>query len=181
MKRLTLLRHAKSSWADTDMRDFDRPLNKRGCQAAIKVGQYLEKNVLQPDHIHCSSAQRTRETAARVISAFSQRPSVELHEGLYLASPSAIIAHCKGTLESIDHLMVIGHNPGIQDATLTLTDATTATAQEIGSIAAKFPTAALACLDFDIDEWNCLRRQGGQLMGYVTPKDLKDPESPFDE
>lgn len=173
MKRLILLRHAKSSWSHEDLRDFDRPLNKRGRRDAVAMGHYIHEHGLRPDTVLCSGALRTRETAAGIINSFDKRPEIETHDGLYLAAPSTIIKYCQNAPVAANTLMVIAHNPGMQDTVITLADATAAPKPTLASISAKFPTAALAVLEFQISSWTALRRQAGALIDYQTPKQIQ--------
>ena len=149
---LLFLRHAKSSWDDPALDDFDRPLNARGRDAAARMGAYIIREDLTPDIIVCSSAARTRETHAIMAEALSvgsgeperaPLPTTLILDALYLAAPRDI-------LRAIDaapparRLMVIGHNPGMQDCALTLADKAASAPAALAALAEKFPTGALA-------------------------------------
>jgi len=115
MRLITLMRHAKSSWEDTQLDDHDRPLNSRGRKDAPTMAQRLLARGCTPDQIYCSSAVRTRETAAVLLKTHNVPPtSLEIVDALYLASPATIRAILEDTHDSIQHLMVIGHNPGLE-------------------------------------------------------------------
>ncbi|NOX94757.1 MAG: histidine phosphatase family protein, partial [Alphaproteobacteria bacterium] len=91
MKRLTLMRHAKSSWDKPDVHDFDRTLNERGGKAAPLMGVYMKENRLIPDYILCSSAVRTRQTLELILPYFDDATEVIFSDRLYLASPDAML------------------------------------------------------------------------------------------
>jgi len=118
---LTLLRHAKSSWNNQQQADHDRPLNKRGNRDAPDMAHRLVANNSIPSLILCSSARRTRETAAHLLDVFGE-PSPEIYydEALYLASPHSILAALEQVPDNIRHVMVIAHNPGIEDLSAEL-------------------------------------------------------------
>lgn len=128
MKIVTLLRHAKSSWSDSELSDHDRPLNKRGLHDAPIMRERLYQHGSQPDRILCSSAQRTRETLGfflppesnetetNSVSTPSDSPdsAVAICENLYLASAGTLLDSIQQTHSSVEHLMIIAHNPGIE-------------------------------------------------------------------
>lgn len=115
MKLLTLLRHAKSSWQDSNQSDHDRPLNDRGLRDAPDMAQRLLEAKCTPDKILCSTAQRTRETAQHVIQAHSLPADViQFDDALYLASAGTLLEFIEHTKDTVNHLMIIGHNPGLE-------------------------------------------------------------------
>lgn len=115
MKRLTLLRHAKSSWTDTDQQDFDRPLNTRGLRDAPMMAQRLLDRACTPDLILCSAANRTRQTVQFIIDQHElPANTVVFHEALYLASAGTLLDFIQQTNGTVNHLMLIAHNPGLE-------------------------------------------------------------------
>lgn len=115
MKRLTLLRHAKSSWADSGQQDFDRPLNKRGLHDAPLMSQRLLERGSTPELILCSAANRTRQTAQFIVDTHGLTSSaITFHEDLYLASAGTLLDFIQQTKEAVSHMMVIAHNPGLE-------------------------------------------------------------------
>lgn len=115
MKTLTLLRHAKSSWANSDQADFDRPLNDRGLRDAPLMSQRLVDQGCRPDFILCSAAHRTRQTAEYFLAAFElQATDIDYRDELYLASAGTLLAHIQSTGTAVEHVMIIGHNPGLE-------------------------------------------------------------------
>lgn len=118
MKRttLTLMRHAKSSWKNQHQSDHDRPLNERGNRDAPDMASRLVARNQIPDLIFCSSAQRTRDTTAHLLSVFGEpAPHVLFNDALYLASPETLLATLHNLSEDITHAMIVAHNPGMED------------------------------------------------------------------
>ena len=116
MRRLILLRHAKSDWSEPGKADLGRPLNPRGREAAVLIGEYMMKHHLVPDRAVVSTAERTRETWSLVAGAFKQPPKGSFDARLYEAPPELLLDVIKETKPAIHTLLVIGHNPGLHDA-----------------------------------------------------------------
>lgn len=171
MKRLSLLRHAKSSWDSNARRDFDRPLNARGREAAARMGAYIEHEGLLPDLILCSAALRTRETLSRLGASLDGRPNTEFRDDLYLADPRAMLAAIRAADPAATHILVIGHNPGTEMLALDLCDPDRSDMGARERIAEKFPTAALAYFEGP-DHWRHFDKATCALKTYVTPKQL---------
>jgi phosphohistidine phosphatase len=162
MKRILLLRHAKSSWDDPSMPDRDRPLAPRGIRAAASIDEHLRRNGLEVELVLCSSARRARETLERLgTSLGSARASVE--DELYGASDDQLLDRLRRLPEELGSVALIGHNPGLHDLAVALT--------REGRKLERFPTGALATLDFD-GAWADLGGGGVRLRGFVKPKDL---------
>lgn len=173
MPTLLLLRHAKSSWEDDDLDDFDRPLNPRGRRAAPAMGKVLLERGLVPDRVLCSPAARTRETWALVEDALETEVPVEYPEALYLADASEILEEIRSGGREAGQLLVVGHNPGVERLALTLAGGG---APELRArMANKYPTAALAVLDFE-EGWDSVAAGRGRLVDFTRPKDLPDAE-----
>jgi phosphohistidine phosphatase len=168
MRRLLLLRHAKSSWADPGARDHDRPLNPRGRHAATRMGTYLHDEGLVPDLVLCSSARRTCETVARL----DLPDSVELviEHDLYLAHPDAVVEQIRAVADAVTTLMVVGHNPTTQDLALELAGGGEPDA--ILRMGQKFPTGALAILAVP-GRWSTVAPGIATLERFVTPRALE--------
>lgn len=168
MKRLGLLRHAKSDWGASDKRDFDRGLNERGRRGAALIGGHIREHGVHWDRVIASPARRVQLTLDS--AAIDLAPAWD--ERLYLASKDTIydvLAEASG-----DAVLVAGHNPGLGDLALDLV----APAHEnalFDEAKAKFPTAAFAMLELDIDQWTDLRPECGLLVHFKRPRDL-DPE-----
>ena len=116
MKRLLVLRHAKSSWADTSLDDWQRPLNDRGRRDAPRVGAWLRDRSLVPDLIVSSDAVRARETAAAAATAAGYTREIVVKPSLYHATPADAIAVLKGVSnQTARTVLIVGHNPGLED------------------------------------------------------------------
>lgn len=172
MKRLSILRHAKSSWADRDQSDFDRPLNARGRDAVPLIGQHLATLDLIPDLILCSTAARASETLDLMRRAIGDKPMIYMREDLYLAEAKKILAMIQKDGGEADHVMIIGHNPGLEMIALLLADPDRSDTTALTRLAGKFPTAALAQFTFGGKSWRDLERRSCELERFVTPKDL---------
>ena len=170
MKTLYLLRHAKSSWADRSLRDYDRPLAPRGEKAAPAIGTELVEQGWELDHVLCSSAQRTRDTWELMAPLFDPPPEVEYLSELYLAAPETILQLIRYQPDSVHALMVVGHNPGIADTASGLVK--DGPEQMVERMERKYPTAALVRISVPVDEWRGVTWRSGRLDAFIRPKDL---------
>ena len=170
MLKLALLRHAKSSWDEPSLDDFDRPLNARGRQAAPVMGRMLAALKFSPDVVLCSPSKRTRETLAAIAPFFATPgPRVIFNDALYLASPSDLMSCISSAGITAARVLLIGHNPGLQ--TLAAQLAATGDAGQIARMTDKFPTAALAVFRFDDTSFAGISADRGHLDAFITPKD----------
>ena len=171
--RLLLLRHAKSDWSGT-LGDHDRPLAPRGRKATPRLGAFMRKKGYIPAAVLCSTAQRTRETLELLLPALRADPKIRYEESLYLAAWPALLGAVQSAAPSDAPLMVIGHNPGLEQFALTLCvqpqDAEERARRE--KLERKFPTAALAVLDFDEPHWRDVGPGMGRLTDFVRPRDI---------
>ncbi|MGI9380677.1 MAG: SixA phosphatase family protein [Methyloligellaceae bacterium] len=170
MIRISLFRHAKSSWDIKAKSDFDRPLAARGIHAARRMGRYMAATELLPDRVYCSDAKRARQTCDLAFGDLGNPPHITYMEQLYLADPSKILNMIRTQFELTDHIMLIGHNPGFQALALGMAPRLSKDVKE--RISAKFPTAAFIVYDFDISELEDVSPGKGVLVNYMTPKDL---------
>lgn len=169
MKRLFLLRHAKSSWGDPDLADHDRPLAPRGRKAAKHIAAYMRGKSFEPSIVLCSSAVRARQTLELVAPAFSERTGIEIEPDLYHAGSKELMTRLQRVSRGAASVLLIGHNPAMQDLVLTLASES----EPVEPIRKKFPTAALAVLDARIEHWEGLEAGVAVLADFVTPKRLK--------
>ena len=167
MKRLFLLRHAKSSWDDAELVDHDRPLAPRGRRAARLIAEHLGREGVAPALVLCSSARRTRETLERVAPALGDGISVKIERDLYAASEQRLLERLRAVEDGVESLMLIGHNPGVEQLALSLAGS----GQKLAGLRRKYPTGALATLEFS-GRWGDLRTGSAELMGFITPKQL---------
>ena len=163
MKTLLILRHAKSSWKFPDRSDHDRPLNRRGKRDAPKMGRLLKEKELVPDLIISSTAVRAKDTASSVAKHSGYKGKNTKFESLYAAEPAAYIAVLRDLADTYQQVLIVGHNPGVEELIETLTG-------EIHII----PTCTLAHIDFDIEKWSAILRQRtvrGRLIEILGPDD----------
>lgn len=171
MKRIYLLRHAKSSWADPSLRDYERPLNKRGRKAAPRVGKLLKKRGWLPDLVLCSSAARAEETWSLIAAELEAPPQVKLLKTLYQATPSQLLRALRRTPAETESVLLVGHNPAIQTLAIQLAGPASK-AKALARLNEKYPTAALAVFDFDAESWTELAQGYCTLSDFVVPRDL---------
>ena len=146
MRRLMLLRHAKSDWTQPGARDHDRPLTERGRDSAAKMGAYMARHALVPDLVMASPATRVRETLDLLLPAFKTAPKVAHDKRLYDAEAEPLLAVLKETAKPVHNLLMIGHNPGLAELAKLLMASGDVEARQ--RLIEKFPTAALAVIDF---------------------------------
>lgn len=170
MKRLYLLRHAKSDWADPDKVDSDRPLSQRGRKAAPAMGRYMRQEGLLPALVLASSARRTEETWDLLSTALKTVIPHESSDKLYLASPNRLMKTVRSLPDKWPSVLIVGHNPGIQAFALELASTENATARN--RMTQKYPTGGLAVLDFAVDRWAEISAGKGTLERFVIPRDL---------
>jgi phosphohistidine phosphatase len=169
-KTVLLLRHAKSSREDPEMADFDRRLTGRGRRDAPRLGAWMRDAGLKPDLVLCSDAKRARETWAGLAETLSCAAPVLFERGLYMASAQALCRRLQRLPEAVGSVLVIGHNPGVEEAAQALADGA---GEPLERLRRKFPTAALARLDFEVADWARLEPGSGRLSEFVTPGDLQ--------
>ncbi len=172
MKSLFLLRHAKSSWSDPSLDDFDRTLNPRGRQACGLVAAYIASHRMAPDLVLCSAAQRVRETVDGLVGAFDAPPQIVFEESLYMAAADRLLARLHAVPDDVGTVMMVGHNPGLEDLAGALVGGGDPAAA--ARMMEKYPTAALAVFTLTADRWRDVGRQGATLDAFVRPRDLTD-------
>jgi phosphohistidine phosphatase len=171
--RLLLLRHAKSDWSK-DADDHGRPLSARGRKSAPDMARYMRSKDYLPGVVLCSTAQRTRETLDLLLTVWSERPVIRYENALYLADWPVLLANLKKAPARASPLLLVGHNPGMEQLAVALALQSSGVAERarLQRLTRKFPTAALAVLDFDITSWRNLKPGLGKLVEFVRPKDL---------
>ncbi len=176
MKILTLLRHAKSGWDAPIVRDFDRPLNARGRKAARAVGRELRRLGHGFDLIHASPAARVTETLAELAQGYGGAVDARLDEDIYLASVETLLALVHSADDADERLLLVGHNPGMEQLALLLSHAGALRDQ----IAVKYPTGALAEIGFDVAHWRDVAPGEGRLARFIRPRELGEGLGPED-
>lgn len=168
MKTVYLLRHAKSNWDDTEIGDLDRPLAPRGQRAAAKIASHLHRQGVAPALVLCSSARRARETLALVAPAFGSATKQAVEDELYAASAVQLLGRLRRIPDRIASVMIIGHNPGLQDLAVMLVGHGT----WLERLREGFPTTALAVLRSPIASWRDLGPGDVELIDFVVPRQL---------
>ena len=167
---LSLLRHAKSSWDDPSLKDFDRPLSERGVSAAPRMAAYMAAQGVAPELVLCSPAVRARQTLDLVLPHLADGPTVVYEDTFYLAAPSVLLARVRKIGAKVRHVLIVGHDPGMQGLALEL--AGTGDADALQSLGRKYPTAALAVICFNARDWSKIGPAKGRLELFATPKTL---------
>lgn len=175
MKTLILLRHAKSGWDDPVARDFDRPLNPKGVRAAVTMGHRAADLGLRPDRMIASPAVRVKETLESFFEGWGRTLEPVWDRRIYLASAATLLDVIRETDASVDDLMLVGHNPGLEDLVLMLVpdDGSSPLRAEVET---KFPTATIARLRWSGDDWSALGPNDAITLDlFVRPRDV-DPK-----
>ena len=169
-RALVLLRHAKSAWPDVP--DHERPLARRGQRDAPVMGHWLRAAGYVPDLVLCSSARRARETWELAQAELGAAPQVRFSDGVYEAAPADLIGLARETASSVRVLLIVGHNPAMEELALDLAGGEGAAAAEtLNRMQAKFPTAAVAVLTVT-GGWAGLGRKSARLTCFVTPREV---------
>ena len=161
MKTLYVLRHAKSSWDDCSLSDFERPLNERGIKTAPLMGKEMKKNGFIPEIIVCSTAKRAEQTAKLVKETAEFKEEIKFEEAIYEASVTTLLHIVSKVDNEFGSALIVGHNPGFENLVRVLT----------GKIEA-MPTAGLAVIDLKIENWNEINAESGNLREFIRPKEL---------
>lgn len=162
MKTILLLRHAKSSWKDPDLDDHDRPLNKRGKREAPRMGQLLKEEGLLPDFIVSSSAKRAWRTAECAALHSGYRGEIRVTSELYEAPPARIRQVIQATPDAVSRLLLVGHNPGLEELLEQLAGAYT-----------PLSSGALAWVQLPLEAWDELdEATAGELIRVWQPREL---------
>jgi phosphohistidine phosphatase len=163
MKTLVLMRHAKSSWDDSTMADFDRPLAPRGERDAPRIGRAIGGRGSTLDLVVSSPAVRARQTAETVIRSGSLAGELRFDERIYDASAPELFKLIRELPRTCSSVMIVGHNPGLESLFARLT-----------GISERMPTAAVACIELKVDEWDEVEDAVGNLTWMMTPKSLSE-------
>jgi phosphohistidine phosphatase len=172
MRRLLLLRHAKTEASEPGKHDLARVLVERGRQDASKMGAYLASHKLTPDRVILSPAARSQQTWQHMAGAGAKAPAATVTlEQIYDASADDIFAAIADQPADVSALLIVGHNPGLHEAALTLIASGSVDAREL--LRESLPTTGLVIIDFQFDGWDKLHPQSGRLERFVIPKSLE--------
>jgi phosphohistidine phosphatase len=170
-KTILLLRHAKSAWSDPRLEDHERPLNRRGEQAAKAMAAHIACQEPRPDLILCSTAMRTRQTLAPLVKLLdAPAPPIALEKVLYLASEDVLLARLRAVGDDVATVLLIGHNDGIWHFAEAL--AGSGPADTLAALREKYPTGTLATLRAPDRPWRDLAPGVAELVALVRPRDL---------
>jgi phosphohistidine phosphatase len=170
LKTLFLLRHAKSSWDHPGLGDHQRPLNARGEKAAPKIGSYMRDRGWLPELVLCSTSERTRQTWALVSPELGGEPQVIFTDEMYHASAGSLLLLIESLPDTVDSVLLLGHNPGTHAAAAIL--AGSGKDKQLEMLGNKFPTAGLAVFEFDAPLWRDCGADSGELIDFVIPRDV---------
>ncbi len=163
MKRLIVLRHAKSSWEDMGLSDFDRPLNKTGIIGAQNMGKFINAKEGKVDLILSSSATRAQETAQIIAKAINYDVNrIETEKGLYLAWVNEILKSISKIQDNINKCIIVGHNPGFTELI-----------NYFGIRLDNLPTSSAACFDFSTESWQDVSANNADLIWFQLARDLR--------
>jgi len=162
MKTLYILRHAKSSWNNTGLSDFERPLNERGFDDAPMMGGVMKKNKFQPDLILSSPAKRAVQTATIIRKSADISGEIQFDKRIYEASPKRLLEVIAEQNAGSESILLVGHNPGLEGLVEFLTGESP-----------PMPTAAVAVIDLNIEQWSEITSTTGTLRTLIRPKDEK--------
>jgi phosphohistidine phosphatase len=161
MKKLYLVRHAKSSWDDPSLDDIDRPLNQRGKKDAPEMGERLKKQNILPDLLISSPGKRARSTANKIAKKIGYpKKDIQVHDALYHGSDDMLINIIRKLPDAVERVMLFGHNPGF-----------TGFANQLCNINIyNIPTAGIVAIDFHTDSWKEVETGKGELVFFDYPK-----------
>lgn len=173
MKTIFLLRHAKSDWGNPQLKDHERSLNERGREAAPRMAAYIKSKKYKPDIVLCSAARRTVETYDLIKDALGDAP-VKFEESLYLAEMRNLIERIKWLDDTLQSVLLIGHNPGLEQLANTLTRSPEKEDEERlhKRMRDKFSTASFVVIKMPVDAWRDVKPALGKLKDFMRPKDL---------
>lgn len=169
-RTLLLMRHAKSSWDDPGLADKDRPLNGRGQKAAKAMAPVIAR--WRPDHIVCSTAQRTRETLQPLLGHLQGPLAITLTDALYETGQAAYMQLLRGLPAAAQTALLLGHNPSLEDTARHLIGR--ADPSLLARIEDKLPTGTLMAIQCPVDAWEGLKPGTCTLLDIVRPADLSD-------
>jgi phosphohistidine phosphatase len=175
VKRLGLLRHAKSDWNDGAARDFDRGLSDRGRRAAEAIGRHIAAQGIRWDAAIASPAERVRGTLEASGLALSPR----FDDRIYLGDADGLMAVLRGLEGDPESVLLVGHNPGLQELLFGLVDPMKEDAL-VALATEKFPTAAFALIEIPIEQWRNLDPATATLVHFARPRDLDSELGPDD-
>jgi phosphohistidine phosphatase len=166
MKTIILVRHAKSSWKDPSLDDFDRPLNKRGKRNAPFMGKELKKRQIMPDLMLSSPAKRAKKTAIAIAKAIDYpKKKIKYNDHMYHTGASYLLEMVRNQDDKHETIMLFGHNPDFNDLADMLLKK---------NPVYNIPTTGVYCIGFEVDSWKKVREGKGEAVFFDYPKRYKD-------
>lgn len=170
MKRLCLMRHAKSDWNQPELEDAQRTLNGRGVKSAAFLAGFIVDQGWTPDHALCSTAVRARSTIKPLAERLQGQCAVEYRDDLYMAMPGTLLGAVHQLDDKNDTVLIVAHNPGLEMLAVALADKDS---EDLSArMADHFPTGALAVFHFDVEKWADIIEGTGHVAFYGKPRDL---------
>lgn len=173
MKQILLMRHAKAVPAVDGLDDYDRPLSEKGYADADLMGRYIASLNIRPSYVACSAALRTRQTWEILSAYLPEHQPMLFEENLYLASALALSYRLRELNNRAASVMVIGHNPGLEELTRMMSGEGSAE-EDMDALRSGMPTASLACILTEAGFWRDIADAPSQLIGFVRPKDVRE-------
>ena len=170
MKRLCIMRHAKSDWSNPGLADSERTLNARGVKSAEFLAGFIVEKGWTPDHALCSTAIRARSTIQPLAERLGGDCKIDYRDDLYMAMPNDLLSFIHELDDNDDTVLIVAHNPGLEMLAVDLADEESAAFAE--QMADHFPTGALAVFSFDIDRWADVKSNEGKVLFYGKPREL---------
>lgn len=168
VKTLYIVRHAKSSWDDPNLDDFERPLNERGKRDAPRMGKRLKEREVHPDHILSSPARRAFSTAKRIAKVLGySKDVIKTEKKLYHAGEEQILSVIKSINDKFDVVLVFGHNPGLTEFVNALKD-------DDGQVIDNIPTCGIVAFELKVDHWKDIGWAKGKMLFFDFPKSRED-------
>jgi len=165
MKRIYIIRHAKSSWSDLSLDDFDRPLKKRGKEDIKNIAQWLKKEGIKPDKIVSSPAKRAVKTLKILETVLNIKKNIiNFDKNIYEAHVGYLIKMIEKLDNRYNNVFIIGHNPSLSELSEYFTD----------TIITNIPTSGVMAIEFEIKKWSEIKNKKGKILFFIYPKKLKD-------
>ncbi len=170
MKRLCLMRHAKSDWNQPETEDSQRRLNGRGVKSAAFLAGFIVDKGWTPDYVLCSTAVRARSTIKPLAETLLDRCAVEYRDDLYMAMPDTLLNAVRGLDDTNETVLIVAHNPGLEMLAVALADEESKDMS--AQMADHYPTGALAVFEFDVEKWADIEEGAGRAVFYGKPREL---------
>ncbi len=165
MKRIYIIRHAKSSWSDLSLDDFDRPLKKRGKEDIKNIAQWLKKEGIKPDKVISSPAKRAVKTLKILETVLNIKKNIiNFDKNIYEAHVGYLIKMIEKLDNRYNNVFIIGHNPSLSELSEYFTD----------TIITNIPTSGVMAIEFEIKKWSEIKNKKGKILFFIYPKKLKD-------